>query len=117
MEQATTMTGEPESLGAALDDADVKTLLMVLVHITKDEQLLREARPYITGAWDFLHEIPDDLQRRIRTTLARVLRERGSAEVSAPAPELVHRMMETCVGQKVPSEYVPMILERFAFTD
>lgn len=117
MEQATTLTDESEGLLAALEDADVKTLLMVLVHITKDEQMLREISPYITGAWDFMHEIPEDLQRRIRTTLARVLRERGSTDVSAPAPELVHRMMETCVGQKVPSEYVPMILERFAFTD
>jgi 4-hydroxyacetophenone monooxygenase len=106
----------PEELMPILEEADIKTLLMVLVSFTKDESLLREARPYVTGAWDFMHQLPDALQERIRLGVASILRESGHRHPqTAVSADLLQLMMETCVGQTVPSEYVPLLQERFAF--
>jgi acetyl esterase len=61
------------SLRAALRDADVPTLLMVLTHFERDEALLDSFAPYIGSIFDVPKEIPEPMLTQLRERLFRVL--------------------------------------------
>lgn len=97
-------------LQAALKAADISTLTMVLVQLTGDESLLDKVQPYIFGPWDYMERVPPELKQEIRSRLADVL---SHEPVDHPvSPALLRRMMDVCVGQPVPAEYVPMMAEQ-----
>jgi hypothetical protein len=50
--------GDATHLRAAIDEADIVPLLLVLAHLSGDEAILDEAAPYIHGAWNFMHTVP-----------------------------------------------------------
>ena len=102
----------------ALKDADTAILLMVLVQFTQDEALLHEAAPYINGPWDYMESLPVELKHKIRLQLSDVLNEyaKGSRPLPpVPDQDLLMKMMQTCVGQAVPPEYMPMLLAEMKF--
>lgn len=117
---ARALVADGARLRRALDDADIGPLLMVLVQLTGAEALLDEFAPYLTGPWDYAHHVPEERQRAVRARLVEVLEahaaEGRSLRRVPPAP-LLRRMMSVCVGETVPAEYVPMMLEEMALED
>jgi 4-hydroxyacetophenone monooxygenase len=106
--------GDAGHLRAAIDEADIVPLLLVLAHLSGDEAILDEAAPYIHGAWNFMHTVPPALQVGIRDRLAEVLRDydsTGRALPATPPAHLLRKMLNVGVGQAVPEEYVPLLLE------
>lgn len=103
-----------EALRAALADADIVPALMVLTQLSGDTALLDEAAPYIQGAWSYQQEIPNALQQRIRDRLVVVLQDYASSGRAVPKvlpDEAMQHIMTAGVGQPVPSEYVPLLIE------
>ncbi len=101
-----------------LAEADIKTLLMVLVSFDHDEDLLDECRPYITGAWDYMENIPDDLREKIIVRVADLLADIDAGmtpRTAAPSAKLLEKMMSTFVGQPIPPEYIPLTKQQFSF--
>jgi 4-hydroxyacetophenone monooxygenase len=112
--QLTEGLGDAAQLRAAIDEADIVPLLLVLAHLSGDEAILDEAAAYIHGAWNFMNTIPADLQAKVRDRLAEVLRDldaSGRALPATPPPHLLRKMLDVGVGQAVPEEYLPLLLE------
>jgi 4-hydroxyacetophenone monooxygenase len=110
---STSAFDHPEhALRTALAEADIVPALMVLVQLTDDESLLREAAPHITGAWNYQESLPPALKDRIRTALADALLA-GAARGTPPScdEETLRRRMSLAVGAEVPPEYVPLFRE------
>ncbi len=107
------------TLRAALADADLRVLLMSLVHLTGELRWLEP--PYLPARDVRLVADPQagfapELQREIRDKVAALL-ERGAPApaIRDPGDELLLRMMSTCLGEAVPREYVPMMREDMGF--
>ncbi|TCZ63635.1 flavin-containing monooxygenase [Roseicella aquatilis] len=102
------------ALRAALADADIAPQLMVLVQLTGDLGILEEVAPHIHGAWSFLESVPEALKRKVRDRLVEALQD-CAVEDRPPPPlppaETLQRMMSGGVGQAVPEEYIPLLLE------
>jgi 4-hydroxyacetophenone monooxygenase len=112
--QLTPALGDTAQLRAALAEADIVPLLLVLAHLSGDDALLDEAAPFIHGAWNFMHTLPDGLQDRIRDRLLVVLSDydaTGRALPATPPAHLLRKMLNIGVGQVVPEEYLPLLLE------
>ncbi len=108
------LVADEARLRAALAEADIAPLLMVLVQLTSDEALLDRLAPYFRGAWDYAHHVPDDERAAVRERLIAVLRDYATADRSLhqrPPDALIGKMMSVCVGTEVPAEYVPMMRE------
>ncbi len=106
-------------LRAALAEADIAPLLMVLVQLTGDTALLDEVAPFIQGPWSFLESVPEPLKARLRDRLVQVLQDYAAAgrdEPARPDEAVLQRMMGAGVGQPVPGEYIPLLLEEMRFT-
>lgn len=109
---------EAELLDARLAQLDPVPLLLVYTHLSGDESLLDAFRPYIKGAWSFEAEVPDHLQRDLRDRLIATFQDYARTNRPLPpAPELdrLQKMCDVAVGQAVPSEYLPMVLEELNF--
>ena len=96
----------------AVAEADLRVLLMCLVHLTGDTSWLEP--PYrprrdvrIIAAEDA--GLPDDIADRIRA--AAVRHAHDTPLIGTPDDELMVRMMSVCLGHPVPPEYAPMMLE------
>lgn len=110
---------DERQLRRALEEADIAPTLMVLVQLTGDLEILREAEPYIKGAWSFQEEVPPALRAKIRGKLVAALEEMAASNTSpeVPSPETLRKMMSVAVGQNVPESYVPLLLEEMGLTD
>ena len=109
---------DPESLDAHLAQLDPVPLLLVYTHLSGDESLLDAFRPHIKGAWSFEVEAPDALFAELRAKTIATLRDYAENDRPLPpAPDLarLQRMCDTAVGQPVPPEYMPMVLEELNF--
>lgn len=105
------------TLREGLEAADIVPLAMVLVHLTGDLAVLDAIQPHIHGPWDYSETIPAELKRDIRARLAAALEDhaaRGRPLPPLPDAEALRRMMSVAVGQAIPDEYVPMMLEQMA---
>ena len=101
-------------LRESLAEADVAPMAMVLAHLTGDDTILEELRPHIHGAWNFMQSVPPELAQRVREALIVALQRYaadGHAPPAAPSRELLSKIMSVCVGQPVPDDYIPMLLE------
>jgi 4-hydroxyacetophenone monooxygenase len=112
----------PQALRMAIADSEIVPLLMSLVHMTGNPKYLREARPYIRGAWDYMQTIPKALQVRIRDELEKELltaAAEGRVLPDLPPDELVQEMVNTAVGQELSSEYAGVLRDEanFGFGD
>jgi 4-hydroxyacetophenone monooxygenase len=90
--------------------ANPAPLLMVVVRLTGEEHWLDEAAPHISGPWNFQENAPPEPKQRLRDRLRQALLDRAPSPTEPP-PHLLRRMLSTGVGQTVPEEYIPMILE------
>ena len=63
------------ALRAALAEADIAPMLMVLVQLTGDLDLLEEVAPHIHGPWSFLQSVPEPLQQKLRDRLVATLQD------------------------------------------
>jgi 4-hydroxyacetophenone monooxygenase len=95
----------------ALAAADPATLLMVLVHLTRDRSWLDAARPHIHGPMSYQEAMPEELRSRIRAALYDLLAAPGRADAPAPDDALLREMMSVAAGEPVPDDYVPMMRE------
>lgn len=105
---------DPALMLQALDGADLAPMLMVVVHLTGEAFWLDEVAPYITGPWNFQENAPSDLKQRLRDRLHQALLDLAASGADLPReppPHLLRRMLSVGVGQTVPEEYIPMILE------
>jgi 4-hydroxyacetophenone monooxygenase len=104
-------------LRAALEASDIAPQLMVLVHLTGDTAILDEVAPHIHGPWNFMERVPVELKSKVRAALVEALKDCAEGRRSpAPVPkdDVLRRMMQAGVGQAVPDEYIPLILEETA---
>jgi len=113
--QAQSFPDDDDALVAAVAAANLPTLLLVLVQLTGDAALLRgELRPKRAtpqrpdGGLSAAHG--EQIRARALQAL-RAFRDGGARLPPLPPVELLREMMSFSLGQEVPPEYVPMMLE------
>lgn len=105
-------------LDAHLAALDPVPLLLVYTHLSGDETLLERFRPHINGAWSFEVDIPEPLQVELREKLIATFKDYVANDrplPPAPGTQRLQHMCDVAVGQAVPSEYLPMVLEELNF--
>jgi len=104
-----------ESLAAILLQADIRVLLMVLVHMTGDLAWLEPPfapRRDVRLIPDAGAGLPQEVQERIRAAAFDALASADPAPaISDPGDALIQRMMSVCLGEEVPGEYAPLVRE------
>jgi 4-hydroxyacetophenone monooxygenase len=106
------------ALRAALEEADIAPMAMALAHLSGDTALLEEVAPHIQGPWSFLETVPPALKARVRDALVATLRALAAADSPPPPPlpaDTLRRIMSAGVGQAVPEDYIPLLLEEMRF--
>jgi 4-hydroxyacetophenone monooxygenase len=98
-------------LRSALAAADAATLLLVLVHLTRERSWLEAARPHIQGPMSYQELMPDELRAAIRRALFDLLAVSQRNDAPPPDDALLREMMSVAAGEPVPDEYVPMMRE------
>ena len=108
---------------AALQDASVPTLLMCLAQITQDPRWLdapfRPKRDISIFA-EPSGGLSIEAQQAVRAALAQVLDELASGARQLPplpADAQLRQMMDTCLGEPLPAEYLPMAKEEMGWAD
>jgi 4-hydroxyacetophenone monooxygenase len=101
------------ALRAALEEANVPTLLMVYVHLTHDETMLDVFSNYIQPPYSSPGEgIPKEYLEELRAKLLAVLTTPGAARAEAPSDPLMQRMMSVGVGEPVADEFLPLLFDQ-----
>jgi 4-hydroxyacetophenone monooxygenase len=109
------ITDDDAAIAAALEDVSIPTLMLSLVHITGDPTLIRgRLRPqglFLNEVQGYMSDEDKAEVRRIAVDVIRTYRDGGSVLPPPPGPELISEMMSWLVCERVPDEYVPMMLE------
>jgi 4-hydroxyacetophenone monooxygenase len=106
-------------LSTAIAEADIRCLLMVLVHVTGDERWLEP--PYKPKRDVRLIPEPDaglppEIQDKIRAAVLNLFAHGTPRPVIAdPGDELMLKMMRACLGENVAPEYAPLMREEMGF--
>jgi 4-hydroxyacetophenone monooxygenase len=106
-------------LASAIAEADIRCLLMVLVHMTGDERWLEP--PYkpkrdVRLIPDPDAGVPPEIQDEIRAAVLKLFTHGDPQPViTDPGDELLLRMMRACLGEKVAPEYSPLMREEMGF--
>ena len=106
-----------DDVDAALADADMPVLLMVLVHLTGERKWIEEPflpKRDIAFFADESGGLSDDAQQEVRDAASQAVLafHEGRLDIPAEPPEaLYNEMMSVCVGEEVPEEYLLMLLE------
>ncbi|MEN8182685.1 MAG: NAD(P)/FAD-dependent oxidoreductase [Myxococcota bacterium] len=112
------VTEDDAFLAEVLEHASIPTLMMSMVHITGDPGLLRgPVRPGPAIMGENQGSMSAEDKASVRAHALEVLaayRDGGCRLPEPPPPETIHEMMSFMVGQPVPDEYVPMMLEEMA---
>jgi 4-hydroxyacetophenone monooxygenase len=105
-----------DRLAAALEDANIPTLLLVLAHLTGDEKWL--ADPYRPQRGAVLDDndsgsLPEDVQAEIRSAALQAILDSESGLVTERplTPEQVTRMLEIALVEEIPDEYGELLAE------
>ena len=106
-------------LPSAIAEADIRCLLMVLVHMTGDQRWL--APPYkpkrdVRLIPDPDAGLPADIQDEIRAAVVKLFAY-GNPEpvITDPGDEPMLNMMRACLGENVAPEYAPLMREEMGF--
>jgi 4-hydroxyacetophenone monooxygenase len=103
-------------LRAALQEANVPTLLMVYVHLTHDQAMLDVFSNYIKPPYSNPGtQIPDEYLEELRGKLLHVLTTPGAAKTEEPSDALMQRMMSVGVGEPVADEFLPLLFDQIGF--
>jgi 4-hydroxyacetophenone monooxygenase len=109
------ITDDDAAIAAALEDVSIPALMLSLVHITGDPTLIRgRLRPqglFLNEVQGYMSDEDKAEVRRIAFDVIRTYRDGGSVLPPPPGPELISEMMSWLVCERVPDEYVPMMLE------
>ncbi len=105
---------DPDDLRAALDDADLRVLLMVLHQLTGDRSWLeapyrpsRDVRLVADPGAGF----PPEIQERIRRAAVDIIAAGGRPLITEPSADELVELMSVCLGEDVDPAYGPMMLE------
>src|SRR5581483_648906 len=106
-----------EELAAALEHANLPTLLLCMAQITGEERWLQD--PYVPtpprGPGDGDDGgFSEELQRSIRADALRILTDLRSGELEPaadPSPERIAEMLEISLGVELPDGYGPLLAE------
>lgn len=105
-------------IAEALKSASFPTLMMSMIHMTGDTSWLQGAiKPNRATMGDVQGGLSHDQRVSIRAAALEALkayRDRGCTLPPSPSAETVHAMMSFLVGEEVPQEYVPMMMEELA---
>jgi 4-hydroxyacetophenone monooxygenase len=111
----TPITDDDATIAAALEDVSVPTLMMSMIHMSGDPSLLQGAlRPagvYLNEVQGFMSPENQAAVRALALDVIRRYRDGGCVLPAAPDRETLQEMMSFLVGEPVPAEYVPMMLE------
>ncbi len=106
-------------LSSAISEGDIRCLLMVLVHMTGNQDWLEQ--PYrpkrdVRLIPDPAAGVPADVQDKIRAAVVELFAH-GKPEpvITDPGDELMLKMMRACLGENVASEYAPLMREEMGF--
>ncbi|MFQ5512931.1 MAG: FAD-dependent oxidoreductase [Myxococcota bacterium] len=112
------ITEDDECIARALERASIPTLMMSIVHLTGEASLLRgPIRPARAMLGQVQGGMSEEQKAEIRARALEALkayRDRGCELPPPPSPETIREMMSFVVGEPVPEEYVPMMLEELA---
>jgi len=106
-------------LSSAVAEADIRCLLMVLLHMTGDQRWLEP--PYrpkrdVRLIPDPDGGVPSQIQDEIRAAVVRLFAHGDPKPViSDPGDELILKMMRACLGESVAPEYAPLMREEMGF--
>ena len=112
-------TPDRDRLQAALAEADLRVLLMVMFQVSGDECWLQE--PYrprrdVKLIADEDAGFTPEIQAEIRAAAVQMLADRESSPVHpVPHEALILRMMSVCLGEQVAPEYAPTMREQMGF--
>jgi 4-hydroxyacetophenone monooxygenase len=99
----------------AVESANLPTLILSMFHLTGDTTLLRgPIRPRRASLQHPDGRLDDEAARQIRgrgCEVLRAFRESGGVIPPPPGTDVLHEMMSVSLGQEVPAEYVPMMLQ------
>ncbi len=117
-DQGAPFEADPAAIANALESASIPTLLTSLVHLTGDLSILDgDIRPAAAVLGEVQGNLTDQQKAEVRRrALAALLdyRDRGYRLPPSPDSAAVHRMMSFIVGEEVPAEYGPMMMEELA---
>jgi 4-hydroxyacetophenone monooxygenase len=105
-------------LRQALAQAEIAPLLMSVVQLTGDLVLMDQVAPHIHGPWSFLQDVPDALRATVIERMVQALKACAASDAPPPArpqADALQKMMSAGVGQPVPAEYIPLLLEEMSF--
>lgn len=107
-------------LPSALEQADIRVLLMVLVHMTGDLRWLEP--PYaprrdVRLIPDPRAGLSDEIQADIRKAALEILGGNAKPVITDPGNDLMQRMMSATLGEKVAPEYAPMMREEMGLIE
>ena len=109
------ITEDGPAIARALESASIPTLIASLVHITGDTSLLRgDVRPRRAVMGEVHGGLAKADKERVRREALPVLeayRDGGCKLPPLPDHETIREMLSFVVGEPVPDEYVPMMLE------
>ena len=106
-------------LSSAIAEADIRCLLMVLVHMTGDERWLEP--PYkpkrdVRLIPDPEAGVPPSIQDEVRAAVVKLFADGEPRPViTDPGNELMLKMMRACLGENVAPEYAPLMREEMGF--
>jgi 4-hydroxyacetophenone monooxygenase len=90
-----TVVQDEVALRAALADADIAPMLMVLAQLSGDLTILDEVAPHIQGAWSFMETVPQDLKQKVRDHLVATLKDYTPRQVASLPPTSHPRLCST----------------------
>lgn len=100
-------------LRQALAEASLPTLLMVYVHLSRDEVMLARFAAFIHPSMSGQPTvIPEADAAELRAKLRDVLTQPGVASREPLPSALMQKMMSVCVGEPVADEFVPLLLDQ-----
>jgi 4-hydroxyacetophenone monooxygenase len=105
-------------LDRTLEHADLRVLLMCLVHLTGNRKWIEA--PF-TPRRD-VRLVPDpqagfdsETAAAIRTAIRKAMHNGGRPQITDPGEALLSEMMNVCLGEVVPPEYLPMVRADMGF--
>jgi 4-hydroxyacetophenone monooxygenase len=105
-------------IAAMLESASIPTLMMSIVHLTGRTDILRGAirpkTPLMGEVQGYLDEQEKAAVRALALEALKAYRDNGCVLPPAPDAATIHEMMNFIVGETVPDDYVPMMMEEMS---